>query len=62
MSNTSQCFMRSNRMQLMLGHICQNCYFLIKSAAKNCLNEGFKGTYTKANKFIWNISNLNIKC
>lgn len=43
--------------------ICDNCYFILKSADKNCFNEGCKGTYNKANKFVREIlSNLNIKC
>ena len=43
--------------------ICENCYFILKSADKNCFNEGCKGTYLKANKFVRNIlSDLNIKC
>jgi hypothetical protein len=43
--------------------ICENCYFILKSADKNCFNEGCKGTYIKANKFVREIlSNLNIKC
>ena len=43
--------------------ICENCYFILKSADKNCFNEGCKGTYVKANKFVRNIlSDLNIKC
>ena len=43
--------------------ICENCYFILKSAAKNCFNEGCKGTYVKANKFVRNIlSDLKIKC
>ena len=43
--------------------ICENCYFILKSADKNCFNEGCKGKYLKANKFIRNIlSDLNIKC
>jgi hypothetical protein len=43
--------------------ICENCYFILKSADKNCFNEGCKGTYIKANKFVREIlNNLNIKC
>lgn len=43
--------------------ICDNCYFILKSAEKNCFNEGCKGTYIKANKFVREIlSNLSIKC
>ena len=43
--------------------ICENCYFILKSAEKNCFNEGCKGTYIKANKFVREIlSNLSIKC
>ena len=43
--------------------ICDNCYFILKSADKNCINEGCKGKYIKANKFIREIlSNLNIRC
>jgi hypothetical protein len=43
--------------------ICENCYFILKSADKNCFNEGCKGTYIKANKFVREIlSNLRIKC
>lgn len=43
--------------------ICENCFFILKSADKNCFNEGCKGTYVKANKFVRNIlSDLNIKC
>ena len=43
--------------------ICENCYFILKSADKNCFNEGCKGTYIKANKFVREIlSNLSIKC
>ena len=43
--------------------ICDNCYFILKSADKNCITEGCKGKYIKANKFIREIlSNLNIKC
>ncbi len=43
--------------------ICENCYFILKSAEKNCFNEGCKGTYIKANKFVREILNsLNIKC
>ena len=43
--------------------ICENCYFILKSADKNCFNEGCKGTYVKANKFVRNIlSDLNVKC
>ena len=43
--------------------ICENCYFILKSADKNCFNEGCKGTYSKANKFVRNIlSDLNIRC
>ena len=43
--------------------ICENCYFILKSADKNCFNEGCKGTYLKANKFVRNIlSDLHIKC
>ena len=43
--------------------ICDNCYFILKSADKNCITEGCKGTYNKANKFIREIlSNLKIKC
>ena len=43
--------------------ICENCYFILKTADKNCFNEGCKGTYIKANKFVREIlSNLNIKC
>ena len=43
--------------------ICENCYFILKSADKNCFNEGCKGKYLKANKFIRNIlSDLNIRC
>ena len=43
--------------------ICENCYFILKSADKNCFNEGCKGTYLKANKFVRNIlSDLNVKC
>ena len=25
--------------------ICDNCYFILKSADKNCINEGCKGRY-----------------
>ena len=43
--------------------ICDNCYFILKSADKNCFNEGCKGKYIKANKFVREIlNNLNIKC
>jgi hypothetical protein len=43
--------------------VCENCYFILKSADKNCFNEGCKGTYIKANKFVREIlSNLSIKC
>ena len=43
--------------------ICENCYFILKSADKNCFNEGCKGKYIKANKYIRNILNeLQIKC
>ena len=43
--------------------ICDNCYFILKSAEKNCFNEGCKGKYKKANKFVREIlNNLNIKC
>ena len=43
--------------------ICENCYFILKSADKNCFNEGCKGKYIKANKFVREIlNNLNIKC
>ena len=43
--------------------ICENCYFILKSADKNCFNEGCKGTYIKSNKFVREIlSNLDIKC
>ena len=43
--------------------ICENCYFILKSADKNCFNEGCKVTYIKANKFVREIlSNLSIKC
>lgn len=43
--------------------ICENCYFILKSADKNCFNEGCKGTYIKANKFVREIlSNLSVKC
>lgn len=43
--------------------ICENCYFILKTADKNCFNEGCKGTYVKANKFVREIlSNLSIKC
>ena len=43
--------------------ICENCYFILKAADKNCFNEGCKGKYIKANKFVREIlNNLNIKC
>ena len=43
--------------------ICENCYFILKSADKNCFNEGCKGKYIKANKYIRNLLNeLEIKC
>ena len=43
--------------------ICDNCFFILKSAEKNCFNEGCKGKYIKANKFVREIlNNLNIKC
>jgi len=43
--------------------ICENCYFILKSADKNCFNEGCKGKYIKANKFVREILyNLLIKC
>ena len=43
--------------------ICENCYFILKSADKNCFSEGCKGKYIKANKFVREIlNNLNIKC
>ena len=43
--------------------ICENCYFILKSADKNCFNEGCKGKYIKANKYVRNILNeLEIKC
>ena len=43
--------------------VCENCYFILKSADKNCFNEGCKGKYIKANKFVREIlSNLSIKC
>ena len=43
--------------------ICDNCFFILKSAEKNCFNEGCKGKYKKANKFVREIlNNLNIKC
>ena len=43
--------------------ICENCYFILKSADKNCFNEGCKGKYIKANRYIRNILNeLEIKC
>ena len=43
--------------------ICENCYFILKSADKNCFSEGCKGKYIKANKFVRGILNsLNIKC
>ena len=43
--------------------ICENCHFILKSADKNCFNEGCKGNYIKANKFVREIlNNLNIKC
>ena len=43
--------------------ICENCYFILKTADKNCFNEGCKGTYIKANKFVREIlSSLKIKC
>lgn len=32
--------------------ICENCHFILKSAGKNCFNEGCKGDYQKANKFL----------
>ena len=43
--------------------IYENCYFILKSADKNCFNEGCKGKYIKANKYVRNILNeLEIKC
>ena len=43
--------------------ICENCHFILKSADKNCFNEGCDGKYIKANKYIRNILNeLEIKC
>ena len=43
--------------------MCRNCYFILKSAGKNCINEECKGTYTKANRLIRNfLSDLTIKC
>ena len=43
--------------------ICENCHFILKAAGKNCFNEGCKGDYQKANKFIRNILNeLKITC
>ena len=43
--------------------VCENCYFILKSADKNCFNEGCKGTYIKANKFVRGIlSNLMVRC
>ncbi len=43
--------------------ICENCYFILKSAEKNCFNEGCKGTYNKANKFVRGLlSSLMIRC
>ena len=43
--------------------ICENCHFILKSADKNCFNEGCDGKYIKANKYVRNILNeLKIKC